>query len=136
MRRGFLPCLPVVDLQTLPKGQRKATAQDLASGEAERTFDLARGPLWRVILIRLDTAEHVLLVNHHHIISDGWSQSVFNRELATLYEDWEAVVLRARCSDRFAGVTVVYNVDEEGALPSVETFFASSDEAPPVKKDN
>jgi len=58
----------------------------LAAEEAERPFDLAEGPLWRVRLLRLAQDEHVLLVNLHHIVSDGWSVGLLTRELATLYE--------------------------------------------------
>ncbi|HJR08153.1 MAG TPA: amino acid adenylation domain-containing protein [Pyrinomonadaceae bacterium] len=49
-------------------------------------FDLARGPLFRVKLIRYGRQEHRLLLTMHHIISDGWSVSLLTRELATLYE--------------------------------------------------
>ena len=49
-------------------------------------FDLAQGPLLRATLVRLTDMEHVLLLTMHHIVSDGWSQEVFWRELAVLYE--------------------------------------------------
>jgi arylsulfatase A-like enzyme len=50
-------------------------------------------------------------------------------------DDWEAVLVVARSSDRFAGVTVSYNVEEEGSLPSFRRFVMSTDEAPPVFND-
>ncbi|HYR10666.1 MAG TPA: condensation domain-containing protein, partial [Longimicrobium sp.] len=54
--------------------------------EAESTpFDLASGPLFRAALLRLG-AEDVLLLDMHHIVSDGWSMGVLFRELLTLYE--------------------------------------------------
>src|SRR5262249_58975883 len=34
--------------------------------------------------------EHILLRTMHHIVSDGWSQAVFNREFAVLYEAYRA----------------------------------------------
>ncbi|NHZ38506.1 non-ribosomal peptide synthetase, partial [Massilia rubra] len=46
---------------------------------------LARGPLIRARLLRLDEQEHVLLVTQHHIVSDGWSVGVLVRELTALY---------------------------------------------------
>ncbi|HEX5890018.1 MAG TPA: alpha/beta fold hydrolase, partial [Pyrinomonadaceae bacterium] len=49
-------------------------------------FDLKRGPLIRAKLMRLATDEHVLLVTMHHIISDGWSQTILMNELGALYE--------------------------------------------------
>src|SRR5205823_4552340 len=37
-------------------------------------------------LLRLGDREHVLLRTMHHIVSDGWSEGVFNREFMMLYE--------------------------------------------------
>ena len=52
---------------------------------AAHVFDLSRGPLIKIGLLRLSNEEHVFLLNMHHIISDGWSYDVFNRELEVLY---------------------------------------------------
>jgi amino acid adenylation domain-containing protein len=77
--------IPRVDLATLPPARRETEAWDLAGAEARRLFDLARGPLWRTHLVRLDAGDHLLLVTMHHIISDAWSLGVFYRELSLLY---------------------------------------------------
>ena len=53
--------------------------------DAHRPFDLAKGPLLRLSLLRLGEREHVLLVTLHHIIADGWSAGVLVRELGELY---------------------------------------------------
>jgi len=53
--------------------------------ESCRPFDLARGPLLRALLVRLEPAEHVLVLTLHHIAADGWSIGVLLRELAALY---------------------------------------------------
>ncbi|HEX8695435.1 MAG TPA: amino acid adenylation domain-containing protein, partial [Longimicrobium sp.] len=50
-----------------------------------RAFDLAAGPLFRAVLLRVDAEDHVLLLSMHHIVSDGWSMGVFFRELSALY---------------------------------------------------
>jgi len=78
--------LPIVDLRNLPATEREAEAQRLVSEEGERPFDLATGPLWRTQLLHLDQQEYLLLVTMHHSVSDGWSISVFEQELAALYE--------------------------------------------------
>ncbi len=44
--------------------------------EAERPFDLGRGPLLRARLLKLGEREHVFLCTFHHIIFDGWSVAV------------------------------------------------------------
>ena len=77
--------LPIVDLTHLPLDQREQQAQKLALDDAEQPFDLAKGLLWRIKLLRLGEQEHILFRTIHHIIFDGWSQSVFMRELGGLY---------------------------------------------------
>ena len=78
--------LPVTDLRELPLGEREAQLDEILTREAHEPFDLARGPLLRVKLVRQADDEHVLLVTMHHIVSDGWSLDLFLRELATLYQ--------------------------------------------------
>ncbi|HVR99673.1 MAG TPA: condensation domain-containing protein, partial [Thermoanaerobaculia bacterium] len=75
--------LPVLDLSHLP--DREERALDLARDEARRPFDLQRGPLLRLALVRLAGREHLLLLTLHHIVSDGWSMGVLLREIAALY---------------------------------------------------
>ncbi len=77
--------LPVVELGGLPRQEAEEQARRRALEEASRPFELSRGPLMRVLLIRLGGDEHVLCLTLHHIVSDGWSGGVFLRELATLY---------------------------------------------------
>ncbi|GCE07388.1 non-ribosomal peptide synthetase [Dictyobacter aurantiacus] len=77
--------LPEIDLTGLPADEWEAEVQRRLTGEARQPFDLQHGPLLRATLLRLDTEEHVLFLNMHHIISDGWSLSVFSREFTELY---------------------------------------------------
>ncbi|MFZ6030187.1 MAG: amino acid adenylation domain-containing protein [Chloroflexota bacterium] len=77
--------LPLVSLQHLPQADRREEAVRLATQEAQAPFDLARGPLIRAKLLRLGHDEHVLLLTMHHIVSDGWSLGVLNREVAAHY---------------------------------------------------
>ena len=78
--------MPVVDLRELGMDRATEAARDLARREAQQSFDLLRGPLLRVRLVRLSGAEHVVLLTMHHIISDGWSSGVLVREVVTLYD--------------------------------------------------
>src|SRR6185369_3391236 len=77
--------LPAVDLSGLPAVVRQSTALTLAGAEARRPFDLRRGPLLRLSLVRHAEREHLLLVTMHHIVSDGWSMSVLLREIGALH---------------------------------------------------
>jgi pristinamycin I synthase-3/4 len=78
--------VPFVDLRELdPDAQWVQVEAEMRRERTDR-FDLARGPLLRLRLICLASDEHLLLRTFHHIVSDGWSCAVFNRELLTLYE--------------------------------------------------
>ncbi len=88
--------LPLVDLGGLgavPRQQREADR--LFAAAASRLFDLAAGPLFRAVLLRLGAAEHRLLVTQHHIVSDAWSMGLVARELAVLYSAFAAAKLPA-----------------------------------------
>ncbi|MEH1976431.1 MAG: amino acid adenylation domain-containing protein [Nostoc sp.] len=56
------------------------TGQQLANTHAQEPFDLNTGPLFKAKLLQLSEQKNVLLINMHHIISDGWSMGVFKRE--------------------------------------------------------
>lgn len=55
--------------------------------ELRHPFDLSRGPLVRVRLLRFAPDDHFLIISMHHIITDGWSVDIIFRELATLYAE-------------------------------------------------
>ncbi|MCC6557807.1 MAG: amino acid adenylation domain-containing protein, partial [Polyangiaceae bacterium] len=87
--RGAVP-VSVVDLRGAPPEQRVDRALRLAAEASRRPFDLARGPLLRCALYRLDAADHLLVVIVHHIVSDDWSMGLLFRELAALYDAFAA----------------------------------------------
>jgi hypothetical protein len=75
-----------VDVVDVSRAARPdASAKELVRAKARETFELARGPLLRVTVVRLDRLEHILLVTMHHIISDDWSATVLAAELNALY---------------------------------------------------
>ncbi|HEX7648317.1 MAG TPA: amino acid adenylation domain-containing protein, partial [Noviherbaspirillum sp.] len=78
--------VPLIDLADLSPAERTAQLQLRMREEARQPFDLSAGPLLRACLLRLDAEEHVLVLNMHHIVSDGWSIGVLVRELAALYK--------------------------------------------------
>ena len=82
--------LEVVDLSALGPRAGPGEAQRLAQAHAAERFDLATGPLLRVKLLRLGAEHHVMLVNMHHIVSDGWSMGVMVREIGALYGAYAA----------------------------------------------
>ena len=143
--------LAPVDLQTLPPAAREREALRRTTEDFARPFDLARGPLVRVGLLRLDAAEHVLHINMHHAITDRWSFAIFEQELAALYQAFAtgqpsplaeppiqfgdyAVWQRARMQgaayqqqmaywqEKLAGAPPVLEVPTDYARPAIQTF--------------
>ncbi len=83
------PAAPVAvtmtDLSGLASGERDAGLSQCLADETTRPFDLREGPVFRVLLVKLGAAEHVLVLSFHHIVTDGWSMGVFVDELNALY---------------------------------------------------
>ena len=78
--------LPIVDLQNLSKSDQIIVYQQLAKEIGRQPFDLIHGPLLRAKLVRLEKKQHILLLNMHHIVYDGWSTRIFIRELSRFYD--------------------------------------------------
>ena len=78
--------IPVEDLSGWEEGARQERVKAAMREEREKAFDLSCGPVLRVRLLKLGEQEHILLRTMHHIVSDGWSMGVFNREFMVLYE--------------------------------------------------
>ncbi|HVS00695.1 MAG TPA: condensation domain-containing protein, partial [Thermoanaerobaculia bacterium] len=77
--------LPVVDLTALPAERRESEADRAATLEASRPFDLDREALVRFLLLHSGADDHCLLATFHHLVADGGSMPLFERELAALY---------------------------------------------------
>jgi amino acid adenylation domain-containing protein len=82
--------LPRIDMGALPEAARQAEVDRVSRAQAARPFDLTRGPLLRLFLFRVSARRHVLLYVMHHIVTDGWSEAVLLREVATLYQAFRA----------------------------------------------
>src|SRR5690349_21059221 len=78
--------VPLFDLCELDAQQAETEARRLAEREAARPFDLQRGPVIRLILVRLGANDHIALLTSHHIVSDAWSKGILVREITALYE--------------------------------------------------
>ncbi|ALC19242.1 peptide synthetase [Streptomyces pristinaespiralis] len=75
-----------VDLTALDERERQARLTEIADAGRLRRFDLAAPPLFRLELIRLTGTTDRLMLSHHLVAWDGWSQSLFLDELLSLYE--------------------------------------------------
>jgi amino acid adenylation domain-containing protein len=81
------PVVPeAIDLGSVPAPDREAVVEEHVHKEVQRPFSLARGPLFRPVLLRLAPDEHELIISIHHIVADGWSLGLIARELEALYQ--------------------------------------------------
>ncbi len=130
-------------------GDPGGAAHAVAAREAATPFDLVQGPLFRAKLMQTGPGAHVLLVHMHHIVADGWSLSVFVRELNQLYRSdrpeealpplpvqykdyaaWHNTLLekgrldhhRAYWHHQLAGPLPVLNLPQDFARPAVRTY--------------
>src|ERR1044071_5817926 len=77
--------LQIDDLRALPPAERDKAAVRQVNALVGRPFDLAKGPLLRVGVMRIAEQEHVIHVTMHHAITDRWSAAIVEHELAVIY---------------------------------------------------
>ncbi|MDP9004908.1 MAG: condensation domain-containing protein, partial [Verrucomicrobiota bacterium] len=136
--------LPLLDGREFSDANSADLPERVRREETEQPLDLRTGPLLRARLLRLAEHEHVLLVTVHHIISDGWSNGVFLRDLCALYNafaqgqpsplpeltiqfadyaDWQQARLAA---DDFAAHRDYWHKQLAGDLPGLDLPFDRS----------
>jgi hypothetical protein len=77
--------VPFTDFSLLAEAERAAQTQAWLAQQARTPFDLARGPLCRAGVARLEAQYHVFALTIHHLVMDGWSSGIVLRELKELY---------------------------------------------------
>ncbi|MEM8934276.1 MAG: condensation domain-containing protein, partial [Acidobacteriota bacterium] len=117
---------------------------DALRAEADRPFDLHTGPLFHVRLFRTADEDHTLLFHIHHVVFDGWSLGVWQRELAALYRpDGEMPTLPPldlQYGDHAARQTVLLTAERlgrqvdfwRGQLAGLEPLDMPADHPPPA----
>ncbi len=128
--------IPVLDLASLPPEGKSALIDRLVPREADRRFDLEKGPLLRILLLRVGPRENLFLATMHHIVSDGWSRRVFMEEMAALYRAFvrdkpsPLPELRVQYAD-FASWQRTW-LKEEALAAHLDYWRAHLDGAPPL----
>jgi amino acid adenylation domain-containing protein len=77
--------LPLIDLVALPEERRREESERLVFESTQTPFDVARIPLLRWRLLRLDGDLHEMIQVEQHFVHDGWSFGVFLREIKAIY---------------------------------------------------
>ncbi|UYV35720.1 amino acid adenylation domain-containing protein [Rhodobacteraceae bacterium D3-12] len=57
----------------------------LLQEDSSKEIDIVTGPPLRAFIVRCSAAKHVLIINAHHIVCDGWSYNVLLNDLAAFY---------------------------------------------------
>jgi amino acid adenylation domain-containing protein len=82
--------LEVEDLASLAWEEKEEKISRIAEEEFGTGFDLSRGPMLRVKVLKLDEEDHLLLYAMSHIVSDGWSMDILTREVGALYQAYSS----------------------------------------------
>ncbi|HET8705236.1 MAG TPA: condensation domain-containing protein, partial [Pseudomonadales bacterium] len=77
--------IPLEDWTALPGDEQSSKLEQEINADANFSFDLANDSLFKCRIIKLAAHEHVILINMHHIVSDGWSLGVLVNEFVSLY---------------------------------------------------
>jgi len=77
--------LEVIDLSEYSDAVRELEIEKLIIAERGQHFDLSEGPLFKFKLLCIHQEKHILIITIHHIVSDGWSEGLLNKELSILY---------------------------------------------------
>jgi len=75
----------VVDGTASPEAQFREQVEAAIAAEQAHEYDLERGPLLRASLLRAAADRHVLVLGLHHIVADGWGQSLIRQEISENY---------------------------------------------------
>jgi amino acid adenylation domain-containing protein len=118
--------LEYFDLSGLDK-EESVQRSNFIIRESIRPFDLSQAPLLRVGLIKLPeevAASHILMVDMHHIISDGTSLGIFIQDFTAFYSGRQLPALRLQYKD-FAGwqIGVQYRGETNSSLEQQEKYW-------------
>ena len=82
---------------------------EFIENHAETLFDLANDWLFIAKLIACGEDRHVLLINMHHVVSDGWSMGVMINELKVLLEQTDTQKTIAQRAELLPALEIQYD---------------------------
>ena len=79
--------IPIVyiNLSSYAFAERENRANTILKEEIQTPFNLELPPLFRIKIVQIEARKHQIIINWHHIIADGWSETIFLHELGALY---------------------------------------------------
>lgn len=75
----------LIDLTSTPDELIEKEVARFVDEDAARVYSLEADSLFTTRILKLSEKKHILLLNMHHIVSDGWSLGVLVSEIQALY---------------------------------------------------
>ncbi|HLP59831.1 MAG TPA: amino acid adenylation domain-containing protein, partial [Candidatus Deferrimicrobium sp.] len=85
MNEALLP-LKRMDISMLSREDKKRKQEEIFRETAGMPFDLTKAPLFRTVLLKLDSRMYEFMFTMHHIITDGWSMEIIKKDFNLIYE--------------------------------------------------
>ena len=79
------PTVTTVDLTSLEASARPARLDAAIASEGSTPFRLPEGPLFRAVVVVLDSGSAALILTAHHVICDGWALDVLIHDFCHFY---------------------------------------------------
>ena len=76
-----------LDWRNYPPEEQERRLDFLMTNDGRRGFDLSNAPLMRLTLIRAAGDRWLMLWSYHHLLLDGWSTIILEREVSLLYRE-------------------------------------------------
>ncbi|MFI1942978.1 amino acid adenylation domain-containing protein [Streptomyces virginiae] len=118
-----------IDLSHLDRAAQDQALREFSLADAATRFDLAAPPLLRVALIRFSAERWMLCVTQHHILTDGWSESLFFEELFALYGHGGSVDVLPPVTPYRDYLRLLAAVDRDAAEQAWRTHLSGLDQA-------
>lgn len=86
----------VLDFREYTKTEQTNKIATFRVEDKKKGFDLAKPPLMRITLIRLNSSVYKMIWTHHHLLLDGWSMPILMKEWLTAYEAFKRKEIPSR----------------------------------------
>ncbi len=122
----------VIDLSDEPASERSRRMDEVLESELVVRYDLVNGPLFHFTLIRSGEADHTLVLSAHHLICDGWSFGVMQRDLGVIYSAAVTGQDQSRADVTQFGEYAAWQADQ---ATDSEPYWSKLYQDPPVQLD-
>lgn len=127
--------IPTINLAALSPPERDRQLAQIIDRDLKQPFKIEQEPLFRAQIIKLAAEEHVLLLNAHHIICDGWSWGILIEDLGALYSAAvQGILPNLPVAEKFSDYATaeITAAQEPEAVKTVQYWLAQFADAVPI----